>query len=197
MASDTIDGVELRLSHVGSKELIAREPCEPVGSRMRNSSFPSPGRQQSRTYFFPTAFLDRTRRSPIHWLKPWMTNAWSHPQMAPVPAGRRGCPYGAETMSIEYFGTPTSALTIASIQRLMDTALEFTDIRLVRRDESELGIGFPENANPAQETATILLKPEQVYVAFHACHKNQREKVIRFLESTLRNFGCECQLEED
>lgn len=28
----SIDGVELRLSHVGSKELVAREPCEPVTS---------------------------------------------------------------------------------------------------------------------------------------------------------------------
>ena len=100
-------------------------------------------------------------------------------------------------MSIEYFGTPKPALTVDSIQRLVEAVLEFNAIILIRRDESELGISFPEIENPEQETATILLKPEQVYAAFHACHKNQREKVIQLLESTLATLGCECQLEED
>jgi hypothetical protein len=100
-------------------------------------------------------------------------------------------------MSIEYFETPTPALTVDLIQQLMQAVVGFNNISLVRRDESELGFGFPENDNPQQETATILIKPEQVYVAFHACHRNQREKVIQFLESTLNELGCKCQLDEE
>jgi hypothetical protein len=100
-------------------------------------------------------------------------------------------------MSIEYFGTPTPALTDNKIRRLVEALLELNYISLVRRDQSELGIGFRENSNSEMETATILLKPEQVYVAFHACQKNQRERLIQFLESTLTALGCECKLHED
>jgi hypothetical protein len=100
-------------------------------------------------------------------------------------------------MSIEYFGTPAPALTVDTVQRVMDAVLAFDEIRLVRRDESELGIRFLHRGDPEQETATILLKPEQVAVAFHAGRENEREKVIRLLESTLAELGCECRLEED
>lgn len=100
-------------------------------------------------------------------------------------------------MSIEYFGTPTPALTTESIQQVVDSMAQMSDIHIVRQDESEFGIGFPENQNFDEETATMMLKPEQVYVAFHACHLGQREKVVQFLESTMETLGFFCQLDEE
>jgi hypothetical protein len=50
-------------------------------------------------------------------------------------------------MSIEFFGTPVPALTAGSIRKVLDAIAESNDIAVVRRDESELGIGFPENEN--------------------------------------------------
>ncbi len=100
-------------------------------------------------------------------------------------------------MSIEYFGVPSPALTVNNIHQLVDSIAEFDDILLVRRDEFDLGISLPENDNSNQETATIVLKHDEVYIAFHACHKNQRDRVIYLVESILKEIGCVCQLEEN
>lgn len=100
-------------------------------------------------------------------------------------------------MSIEFFGTPVPALTAYSIRKVLDAITEFDDITVVRRDESELGIGFPENENSEVETATIGMRSGQVHVGFHACPRDQQSRVIRFLESTLRGMGCACQLREE
>ena len=100
-------------------------------------------------------------------------------------------------MSIEYFGTPVPALTDDAIRELLDAIADFNEVTPVRRGESEFGIGFSENENSEQETGAIFLGPEKVSVAFHACHRNQRAKVIRFLESKLREIGHGCRLEEE
>jgi len=100
-------------------------------------------------------------------------------------------------MSIEYFGTPIPALTVDNIRELLDAISDFNEVRPVRRDESEVGIGFRENENSEQETATIVLRSEQVYVGFHACHGDQRTRFLQFLESRLKEIGCVCQLDEE
>lgn len=102
-------------------------------------------------------------------------------------------------MSYEYFGTPTPtpSLTVESIQQTVDAVIEVNGISLVRREEPEYGISFTENKNPEDETATITLQPDQIYVAFHACHVHQIEKVLQHLESTLKLLGYECRFEEE
>ncbi len=100
-------------------------------------------------------------------------------------------------MSIEYFGTPSPALTVPLIEVVMDSISEITGINIVRRDDSAVGIGFTENENPEQETATIVVKPEDIYIGFHACHAEQRKKVLAFLMTKLAEVGCICKLDEE
>jgi hypothetical protein len=100
-------------------------------------------------------------------------------------------------MSIEYFGTPTPALTTGAKKSLVALFHTFRAIQVVRQTENEVGIHFPENKIPKQEDATILLKEHQVYIACHACNSTQRDKIVRFIETTLSELGYSCKLNED
>ena len=98
-------------------------------------------------------------------------------------------------MSIEYFGKPEPTLSNEVVQVVVDSLLE--GFRVVRHDDCELGIAFIENENPDQETVTVSVKPDQIYAGFHACHVDQREKMLEFLSSSVKESGSSCEFEEE
>ena len=100
-------------------------------------------------------------------------------------------------MSIEYFGKPEPVLSNEVIEATVNSLLDAKEFRVVRRKDCELGVGFIENENPEQETVTIIIKPDEIYAGFHACHVSQRDKILSFLVSSVKQGGSSCQFDEE
>jgi hypothetical protein len=100
-------------------------------------------------------------------------------------------------MSIEYIGTPNPPLSECQVKSVIHGIVDVGDFVVVRQTEEEVGLGLHENENSEEETTTIAVRSNQVYVGFHACHRTQRERILELVSNLLNNEGVTCELEEE
>lgn len=100
-------------------------------------------------------------------------------------------------MSIEYAGTPNPSLSDDQVKSVISGVLGIEGFVVVRQTEEEVGFGLLENVNSKEETITIAVRPNQVYVGFHACHRTQRERILELVSTLLNNEGVACELDEE
>jgi len=74
--------------------------------------------------------------------------------------------------------------------------MEMDRFTTVRRADMEMGFGVTSSENPEEETITVAVNPNEVYVAFHACNRDIREYLTQALSDAIRDAGSVCILEE-
>jgi hypothetical protein len=100
-------------------------------------------------------------------------------------------------MSIEYFGAPRPTLSDDQVKNVILRIVGIDDFVVVRQTDEEVGFGLRENENSEEETTTIAVRPNQVYVGFHGCHRRQRERILELVSSLLNSEGVACELDEE
>lgn len=101
-------------------------------------------------------------------------------------------------MSLEYHGTPSPPLTKYQIKELLDRLAILDGWVVLRRTDHAIGLGLQQSSNDAElsELVSIFLTADQVYVAFHAGHRWQRESVLQAVNDHLTISGATCDLQE-
>ena len=101
-------------------------------------------------------------------------------------------------MSIEYSATTDRSLCNEGVARIKHYIQSHSVFKVVRDAALEFGLDvLPEDRfTTPLETITVKLQPSQVYLAFHACGRTERESLIRCIVDALAQEGFVCRFEE-
>jgi hypothetical protein len=99
-------------------------------------------------------------------------------------------------MSIEYMGTPLPSLNKRALGEVMSSISRYGWGRVVRQTDSELGLAGVNSDPNSMETTSIRLSVDNIYIAFHAATRSQRDQLLAFIRNCLLELGIQCDLEE-
>jgi hypothetical protein len=101
-------------------------------------------------------------------------------------------------MSIEILATLDAGLSDDAIARIKRHIEDHSTYRVVRDNPPEYGIGpiSSQRMPRSLETITVSMQPHQVYVAFHASTRTEREAFICSIVDALAKEGIVCKFEE-
>ncbi|QDU49582.1 hypothetical protein [Gimesia panareensis] len=100
-------------------------------------------------------------------------------------------------MSIEYTGKLTPELSDEHVEMLIQKISEIQGLNVLVKTSDELRTGLVENMNPEQEAIKFIVKSDQVYVGFHVCNRNQRDRILELISLMIRDSGSECEFNEE
>ncbi len=101
-------------------------------------------------------------------------------------------------MSYEFSTRTDRPLASDDVARLKRYIQDHSTYRIVRDGLREFGLGLTQDDRPApvSEVITVLVRPNEVYVAFHACNGTQREAFVQCLVDALAQDGIVGNFEE-
>ena len=101
-------------------------------------------------------------------------------------------------MSIEFSATTEMELSDDSVVRIKRYIQDHSNYQVVRDNPLEFGISpiSKERAVDTLETITLAVLTKQVYVAFHAATKQERESFISCVVDALAQEGIVSKFEE-
>jgi hypothetical protein len=105
-------------------------------------------------------------------------------------------------MSIEYFGSPVPLLTDTLIESVLSRFRKFPSLIVLRDEPRSMGLDFvhldpPRPGGEVQEAINIVLRNDEVYVAFRSGSGLQESATIAAIEGALQACGVDCTLVED
>lgn len=101
-------------------------------------------------------------------------------------------------MSIEFAAAAEMKLVDESVVRIKRYIQDHSNYRVVRDSPLEFGVAPIASEGTARilETITLSMRPTQVYVAFHAATRPERESFIHCVVNALAQAGIVCEFEE-
>ena len=80
----------------------------------------------------------------------------------------------------------------------LNSLIANTNNQIVRQNGTEFGVGtIPSQlGQPLMETFTVKFRNNDVYVAFHAASRKERETVLQLLQHALAAENVKCEFDE-